>query len=122
MNSCATLWTHCNDLLLLGHHREYIRIRSPRGANKHRHRKLDPKLAEQTWVYKVFGGLLRSRVSCLSCGYDSDTFDRMLDLSVDIAGVASLRDALRKFVTVDHLRGADKYKCEKYVGLPFKRN
>ncbi|KAI1796180.1 cysteine proteinase [Ganoderma leucocontextum] len=75
--------------------------------------KLDPKLAEQTWVYKVFGGLLRSRVSCLSCGYNSDTFDRMLDLSVDIAGVGSLRDALRKFVTVDHLRGADKYKCEK---------
>ncbi|TBU33130.1 cysteine proteinase [Dichomitus squalens] len=75
--------------------------------------KVDPKLAEKTWVYKIFGGLLRSRVSCLSCGYNSDTFDRMLDLSVDIAGVASLRDALRKFVAVDHLRGADKYKCEK---------
>lgn len=107
---------HCNGLLLLGPHREYIRIYSLRGAlNKHRHSKLDPKVTEQTWVYKIFGGLLRSRVSCLSCGHNSDTFDRMLDLSVDIAGVASLRDALRKFVTVDHLRGADKYKCEKYV-------
>ncbi|OJT05345.1 Ubiquitin carboxyl-terminal hydrolase 36 [Trametes pubescens] len=40
----------------------------------------------------------------------------MLDLSVDIAGVATLKDALRKFVAVDRLRGADKYKCEKCVG------
>ncbi|KAI0650532.1 hypothetical protein C8Q79DRAFT_1035916 [Trametes meyenii] len=75
--------------------------------------KVDPKIAEKTWVYKVFGGLLRSRVKCLSCGYNSDTFDRMLDLSVDIAGMTTLRDALKKFVAVDHLRGADKYKCEK---------
>ncbi|KAI9000815.1 cysteine proteinase [Trametes punicea] len=75
--------------------------------------KADPKLAEKTWVHKIFGGLLRSRVKCLSCGYNSDTFDRMLDLSVDIAGVSTLKDALRKFVAVDHLRGADKYKCEK---------
>ncbi|CDO73757.1 hypothetical protein BN946_scf185015.g85 [Trametes cinnabarina] len=75
--------------------------------------KADPKLADKTWVQKIFGGLLRSRVKCLSCGHNSDTFDRMLDLSVDIAGVSSLKDALRKFVAVDHLRGSDKYKCEK---------
>ncbi|KAI0772129.1 cysteine proteinase [Trametes elegans] len=75
--------------------------------------KVDPKIAEKTWVYKIFGGLLRSRVTCLSCGHNSDTYDRMLDLSVDIAGVSTLKDAMRKFVAVDHLRGADKYKCEK---------
>ena len=86
---------------------------------EHRHRKLDPKLAEKTWVYAIFGGLLRSRVKCLSCGYNSDTFDRILDLSVDIAGMISLKDALRKFVAVDHLRGVDKYKCEKCVGPLF---
>lgn len=75
--------------------------------------KVDPKLAETTWVHKIFGGQLRSRVTCLSCGYNSDTFDSVLDLSVDIYGVNSLREALRKFVTIDHLKGADKYKCEK---------
>ena len=78
-------------------------------------RKLDHKVAETTWVHKIFGGRLRSRVTCLSCNHNSDTFDSMLDLSVDIAGVNTLRDALRKFVAVDHLKGADKYKCEKYV-------
>lgn len=75
--------------------------------------KVDPKLAETTWVHKIFGGRLRSRVTCLSCGYNSDTFDSILDLSIDIYGVTNLRDALRKFVAVDHLRGADKYKCDK---------
>ncbi|KAI0082365.1 cysteine proteinase [Panus rudis PR-1116 ss-1] len=75
--------------------------------------KLDHKLQETTWVHKIFGGRLRSRVSCLSCGYNSDTFDSMLDLSVDIYGMHSLQEALRKFVAVDHLKGSDKYKCEK---------
>ncbi|KAG6842045.1 hypothetical protein C0991_003571 [Blastosporella zonata] len=75
--------------------------------------KLDPKIAETTWVHKIFGGQLRSRVTCQSCGHNSDTFDRALDLSVDIYRQDALKDALRKFVAIDHLRGADKYKCEK---------
>lgn len=74
---------------------------------------MDPKLAETTWVHKIFGGRLRSRVTCLECDYNSDTFDNVLDLSVDIYGAQSLKEALRKFVAVDHLKGADKYKCEK---------
>ncbi|RDB19818.1 Ubiquitin carboxyl-terminal hydrolase 42 [Hypsizygus marmoreus] len=75
--------------------------------------KTDPKLADTTWVHKIFGGQLRSRVTCHDCGYNSDTFDRILDLSIDIHKSDMLRDALRKFVAVDYLKGADKYKCEK---------
>ncbi len=47
--------------------------------------------------------------------HNSDTFDRILDLSLDIFKCESLKEALRKFVAVDYLKGADKYKCEKYV-------
>jgi len=79
------------------------------------YRKIDAKLAETTWVHKIFGGRLRSRVTCRDCGYNSDTFDRILDLSLDIFKCDSLRDALRKFIAIDYLKGADKYKCEKYV-------
>jgi len=32
---------------------------------------------------------------------------------VDIHGIDTLRDALRKFTAIDYLKGADKYKCEK---------
>ena len=84
------------------------------------HRKIDTKLAETTWVHKIFGGQLRSRVTCHSCGYHSDTFDRILDLSVDIHQCETLNHALRRFVAVDHLKGADKYKCEKLVSLLFR--
>lgn len=75
--------------------------------------KIDPKLAETTWVHKIFGGQLRSRVTCFDCGHHSDTFDRILDLSVDIHRAAELKGALRKFIAVDYLKGADKYKCER---------
>ncbi|OAX44033.1 cysteine proteinase [Rhizopogon vinicolor AM-OR11-026] len=75
--------------------------------------KIDPKLAETSWVHKIFGGRLRSRVTCKECHYNSDTFDSMLDVSLDIYGTNSVRDAFRKFVAVDCLKGSDKYKCEK---------
>jgi len=81
--------------------------------------KADPKIAETTWVHKIFGGKLRSRVTCNECHHNSDTFDSILDLSVDIHGVETLRDALHKFTAIDYLKGADKYKCEKYVLLVF---
>jgi ubiquitin carboxyl-terminal hydrolase 36/42 len=91
------------------YHRQYTR-------NRHNvTRKLDPKLAETSWVHKVFGGRLRSRVTCRECNHNSDTFDSILDLSLDIYAAGSLKEALRKFVTVDYLKGADKYKCEKCV-------
>lgn len=76
-------------------------------------RKLDPKIAETTWVHKLFGGRLRSRVTCSQCGHNSDTFDSMLDLSIDIYGVASVKDALKRYTAIDYLKGADKYNCEK---------
>ncbi|KAI0053675.1 cysteine proteinase [Auriscalpium vulgare] len=75
--------------------------------------KLDPKLAETTWVHKIFGGKLRSRVTCTECHHPSDTFDNILDLSIDIYGANSVKEALRRFTAVDYLKGADKYKCEK---------
>ncbi|KAF8511752.1 hypothetical protein JB92DRAFT_2724825 [Gautieria morchelliformis] len=75
--------------------------------------KLDTKIAQTTWVHRLFGGRLRSRVTCSSCGHPSDTFDAILDLSLDIQSVGSLKQAIAKFVQVDHLRGANKYKCER---------
>jgi ubiquitin carboxyl-terminal hydrolase 36/42 len=75
--------------------------------------KPDPKLAESTWVHQIFGGTLRSRVKCRECGHPSDTFDSILDLSIDVFGTSSLREALHKFVKLDILKGTDSYKCER---------
>lgn len=81
------------------------------------HRDVNPKLAETSWVYRLFGGQFRSRVSCGECGYNSDTFDTLLDLSVDVSRCTTLNEALHKFSAVERLEGKNKYKCEKYVAI-----
>lgn len=77
------------------------------------HSKLDIKIKESTWVHQVFGGRLRSRVTCVKCNHPSDTFDSILDLSLDVQRSHSITEALDKFVKIDDLKGANKYKCEK---------
>lgn len=77
------------------------------------HRKLDQRIKDSTFVHQIFGGRLRSRVVCSQCQHPSDTFDSMLDLSLDIQRVDSVKEALADYVKIDHLKGANKYKCEK---------
>ncbi|KAG6336593.1 hypothetical protein ID866_2502 [Astraeus odoratus] len=92
---------------------QYVIISIPQQQLTQHDRKIDHKLAETTWVHKIFGGRLRSRVTCRECNHHSDTFDSILDISLDIYGSSTLKEAFKKFVAVDYLRGADKYKCEK---------
>ncbi|KAE8225143.1 hypothetical protein CF319_g2075 [Tilletia indica] len=93
--------------------------------------KLKPSnpLTSTTFVNKIFGGRLRSRVHCLSCGHDSDTFDPFLDLSLDIrsgpvvggfanggaggGALESVNASLAAFTRLEKLDGKNKYKCEK---------
>ncbi|SPO21608.1 related to ubiquitin carboxyl-terminal hydrolase 36 [Ustilago trichophora] len=76
--------------------------------------KPDDPIRRTTFIQKTFGGKLRSRVTCHNCGYNSDTFDPFMDLSLDVRkGINSLTDAFRAFVAKDHLTGSEKYKCDK---------
>jgi ubiquitin carboxyl-terminal hydrolase 36/42 len=75
--------------------------------------KPDPKIAETSWVHKLFGGKLRSRVTCKRCHHPSDTFDSCLDLSLDLTNAKTIDQALSNFVKPERLDGEDKYKCEK---------
>lgn len=115
MSFFATWWMRCRRRAWQVYHRVSISLWLPCPTLTALGSKIDPKVAEATWVHKIFGGRLRSRVHCRACGHNSDTFDRVLDLSVDISRAISLRDALKQFVEIDVLKGADKYKCEKYV-------
>ena len=74
--------------------------------------------AETTFVFQVFGGRLRSQVTCKTCGRKSDTFDSFMDLSLDIARAKSVEAALRRYVAVEVLDGSNKYKCEMGGGKP----
>ncbi|CAE6395035.1 unnamed protein product [Rhizoctonia solani] len=75
--------------------------------------KIPHALAETSWVHAIFGGRLRSRVSCRTCHHCSDTFDSLLDLSVEINRSHSLLHALGQFVKPEILSGEDAYRCEK---------
>ena len=41
-------------------------------------------------VQRVFGGLLRSDVTCRACGHTSTAFDPFLDLSLDLPPAPAL--------------------------------
>ncbi|GAA5923884.1 uncharacterized protein JCM15063_005490 [Sporobolomyces koalae] len=76
--------------------------------------KLTVEQKNQNPIHQLFGGVLRSRVHCTSCGHNSDTRDAMLDLSLDLGNRASsVKEGLDNLVKIDHLKGQNRYKCEK---------
>lgn len=75
---------------------------------------IDPesKEAETTFIWRVFGGQLRSCVTCQSCGRESAKLDPCMDMSLECAKVKSLEQALKLFTRVEVLDGDNKYRCE----------
>lgn len=49
----------------------------------------------------------------MKCKHNSDTFDPILDLSLDIRKCDTMREAMDSFTAVEELRGSEKYRCEK---------
>ncbi|TXT07866.1 uncharacterized protein COLE_04790 [Cutaneotrichosporon oleaginosum] len=71
------------------------------------------KYKRLSWVNRALGGRVRSRVLCLTCKKPSDTFDSVLDLSLDIPSHArTLLQLLDHFVHTEKLDGENKYKCD----------
>jgi hypothetical protein len=69
-----------------------------------------------TVVERIWGGKLRSRVQCSRCNSTSDTFEPLLDLSLELKG-GSLDSALRHFCQTERLAGANAYRCERCKSL-----
>ncbi|WVF66606.1 hypothetical protein IAT40_001346 [Kwoniella sp. CBS 6097] len=72
------------------------------------------KVKHASWVYKVWGGRVRSRVVCSRCNKPSDTFDWFLDLSLDVnkGGKKSIGGMMAGFTREDKLEGDNKYHCD----------
>uniref|UniRef100_A0A803NXS6 ubiquitinyl hydrolase 1 n=1 Tax=Cannabis sativa TaxID=3483 RepID=A0A803NXS6_CANSA len=74
--------------------------------------KVDPRLQETTFVQHTFGGHLRSKVKCLRCRHESERYENIMDLTLEIYGwVESLEDALTQFTTPEDLDGENMYRC-----------
>ncbi|KAI8873607.1 cysteine proteinase [Ramicandelaber brevisporus] len=75
--------------------------------------KLDNRIKETSLVHQIFGGYLQSQVHCTVCGYNSNTFDPILDLSLDVARGESVERGFETFTQKDFLVKDNKYKCER---------
>ncbi|URD96748.1 ubiquitin carboxyl-terminal hydrolase [Musa troglodytarum] len=70
-------------------------------------------LDEDSLVKHVFGGRLRSQLRCCNCGHCSDTFEPLLDLSLEIDNVDSIVDALASFTRSEKIDDPDiNFTCE----------
>ncbi|KAL9236507.1 hypothetical protein vseg_011168 [Gypsophila vaccaria] len=71
-----------------------------------------PMLQETTFVQQTFSGRLRSMVVCLRCHHESERYENIMDLTLEIFGwVESLEDALTQFTTPEDLDGENMYRC-----------
>ncbi|XP_027755399.1 ubiquitin carboxyl-terminal hydrolase 42-like [Empidonax traillii] len=74
---------------------------------------LDISSQTTTIVHQIFGGLLKSRVTCLRCQAVSDSYKTFLHILLDIKEASSLTAALEDFVTPKQLDGKSCFKCSK---------
>jgi ubiquitin carboxyl-terminal hydrolase 36/42 len=72
-----------------------------------------PDVEFTSFIYRIFGGRIRSQVKCTQCNYESNTYDPFLDLSLEINHASSVDKALKRFTAGESLDGANKYKCPK---------
>ncbi|KAI8883741.1 cysteine proteinase [Backusella circina FSU 941] len=77
--------------------------------------KVTPQLEESTAISQIFGGKIRSQITCRSCKEKINNYEAFLDLSLDLNRADSVGQALKKFTEVDVI-GSDpdnRYKCSK---------
>ncbi|XP_062452587.1 ubiquitin carboxyl-terminal hydrolase 42-like [Rhea pennata] len=74
---------------------------------------LDSSSQATTVIHQIFGGFLRSRVTCLSCQAVSDSYEAFLDIPLEITAASSVSGALEEFVRPELLDGENCYKCSK---------
>ncbi len=67
-------------------------------------------LKETTVINAIWGGTLLSKIRCLKCKCESDKFDSMTDISLEIHG-SSVKTAMKHFCKVEVLY--DEYNCDK---------
>mmetsp|Transcript_19996 Transcript_19996/g.37119 ORF Transcript_19996/g.37119 Transcript_19996/m.37119 type:complete len:477 (+) Transcript_19996:3422-4852(+) len=73
-------------------------------------RSLMERLQSKEFVREIFGGQLRSRVTCRSCQFTSDTNDDILDICLELQG-QDLERCLGHFCRAEVLDGSNRYHC-----------
>lgn len=72
----------------------------------------DNELKQTSLIYSIFGGRLRSSITCSRCSHKSTTNDPFLDISLDIKNSESILDSLNLFCKHELLSKGNRYRCE----------
>lgn len=64
-----------------------------------------------TVIERIFQGKFQNQVKCLGCGYESNTYDPFLDMSLELPHVDSVDAALDLFTKEERLDGDNCYHC-----------
>uniref|UniRef100_A0A0K8STZ8 Ubiquitin carboxyl-terminal hydrolase n=2 Tax=Lygus hesperus TaxID=30085 RepID=A0A0K8STZ8_LYGHE len=77
--------------------------------------RLDNLSKETTPLGQIFGGYIRTEVTCLECKHISTTFQHFQDLILDIRTASSVEEALEHYFARERLGddGDHAYKCEQ---------
>ncbi|KAF9586952.1 hypothetical protein IFM89_039824 [Coptis chinensis] len=71
------------------------------------------KINKNTSIVRgIFGGKLRSQVKCCDCGAESNKTDDIMDISLDLFQVTSVKDAMQRYFQQEVLNGTNKYHCD----------
>ena len=54
-------------------------------------------------------------MKCCECGYESNTLENCLFLSLEVTRAASLERALQRFTSCETLDHENKYRCPRQV-------
>ncbi|KAJ1395628.1 Ubiquitin specific protease, conserved site [Sesbania bispinosa] len=73
-------------------------------------KKNDMSFEDDNLVEKVFGGRLISKLQCCNCGRSSDTYEPLIDLSLEIENVDTLSSALESFTKVENIDAT--FRCD----------
>jgi ubiquitin carboxyl-terminal hydrolase 36/42 len=80
---------------------------------RYRDLKLDSYSRETTPLNQIFGGYIRTEVTCLKCGSVSTTFQHCQDLFLEIQHTSTLDGALAAYFCEERLDGDAAYCCEQ---------
>ncbi|XP_058224321.1 ubiquitin carboxyl-terminal hydrolase 21-like isoform X2 [Rhododendron vialii] len=69
---------------------------------------------DENLVKQVFGGRLISKLRCCKCGHCSDTYEPLIDLSLEIENVDTLTSALESFTKMEKIEDPDmQFTCDE---------
>jgi len=75
--------------------------------------KLDSRSKETNPLGQIFGGYIRTEVTCLKCKHTSTTFQHFQEIPLDIQHGSTLEDAMGHYFRRERLEGDNAYKCDK---------